>query len=120
MKENPQVIGWCGLGYLEESDETELLYMLDMPHWGKGIASEAAKASLRYAFESTDLIRVIALSFPENIGSQKVLEKSGLQFVKEGAYFGHQLLCYEILRDLFTPDEETFYKVHPVDPRIKH
>jgi RimJ/RimL family protein N-acetyltransferase len=105
LKDAPKVIGWCGLGYLEESGETEVLYMLDTPFWGKGIATEAARASLRYGFEKTDLQRIIALSFPENIASQRVMQKCGLRYEKEAPYFGYSLVCYQILKEEYQPGE---------------
>jgi len=111
LKKDPKVIGWCGLGYLEETGETEVLYMLDVPFWGKGIATEAALASLRYGFEQTDLQRIIALAFPDNIASQRVMQKCGMSYEKEAPYFGYNLVCFQILKGDYHPGEFP-YQLH--------
>ena len=43
------VLGWCGLNHLKEVDEVEVLYLFDEPHWAKGYATEAARASIRFS-----------------------------------------------------------------------
>ncbi|MEH1965756.1 GNAT family N-acetyltransferase [Nostoc sp.] len=47
-KASAKLIGHCGLNFLPNSPEVEVLYRLDEAYWNQGIASEAAKASLRY------------------------------------------------------------------------
>jgi len=47
--------------------------------WGRGIATEAARLVLRYAFEHYGLNRVEATCMPENAGSRRVLEKLGME-----------------------------------------
>lgn len=78
-----RMIGWCGLEYLAEVDETEVLYLLDPAYWGNGFATEAAHASLRWGFEELQLDHIIGVAFPENAASRRVLEKNGLAY--EGA-----------------------------------
>ena len=46
-----EVIGWAGLQYLPELDETEVGFLLDRPWWGKGYATEAAQASIKFGFD---------------------------------------------------------------------
>jgi ribosomal-protein-alanine N-acetyltransferase len=48
--------------------------------WGNGYATEAAAAVLAFAFGPLGLHRVAATCDPANIGSRRVLEKSGLQY----------------------------------------
>ncbi|MBU8714282.1 GNAT family N-acetyltransferase [Brevibacillus sp. HD3.3A] len=57
-------------------------YFLDQEHNGKGYMTEAVKLVVRYAFETLDLHRLEAGVMPHNLGSIKVLLKSG--FHKEG------------------------------------
>ncbi|MEY2191942.1 GNAT family N-acetyltransferase [Neobacillus sp. BF23-41] len=57
-------------------------YFLDEKHNGKGYTTEAAKLLLKYAFNELKLHRIEAGVMPHNIGSIRVLEKSG--FHKEG------------------------------------
>lgn len=108
LKGNPQAIGWCGLGFLDETDETEVLYLLDKPYWNQGITTEAVKASLRYGFEGLKLDRIIALAFHENIGSRRVMEKCGLTYQKDAVYFGLNLVCYHIMREEFQADDSVY------------
>jgi RimJ/RimL family protein N-acetyltransferase len=74
-----------GLGALirmPTGDDVELAYRLVRRAWGQGIASEAGAALLDYAFRTLALPRVVAVTYPENRASQRVLEKIG--FVREG------------------------------------
>ncbi|HPH96072.1 MAG TPA: GNAT family N-acetyltransferase [Anaerolineaceae bacterium] len=86
-----QVMGWCGLEYLPESDETEVAYLLSHACWGKGLATEAACASVRFGFQQAGLSKIIGLVHPENIASRRVLEKSGLHYIDRKEYFGIDL-----------------------------
>lgn len=69
-----------GLGALlrmPSGDDVELAYRLARPAWGQGIASEAGAALLDHAFRTLGLPRVVAVTYPENRPSQRVLEKLG-------------------------------------------
>jgi ribosomal-protein-alanine N-acetyltransferase len=67
-------------------DETDLGFRLLPEYWGKGIATEASKEILKYGFEQLGLKRIIGIAMPENIASNKVLTKLGLDFYKVDAY----------------------------------
>ena len=74
-----------GLGALirmPTGDDVELAYRLARPAWGQGIAGEAAAALLDYAFGTVGLPRVVAVTYPENRASQRVLDKLG--FTRQG------------------------------------
>jgi ribosomal-protein-alanine N-acetyltransferase len=60
----------------------EMGYYVAEPYWGQGIGTSAVKQVCRYIFEHTDIIRIYAEPFTDNIASCSVLEKSG--FVCEG------------------------------------
>ena len=56
---------------------------------GEGIpVYEAARAVLRYGLEDLGLERIIAICFPENVGSWRVMEKAGMRFVGTASYYG--------------------------------
>jgi ribosomal-protein-alanine N-acetyltransferase len=97
-------IGWCGLQYLPETDETEVAYLLAKPYWGQGLATEGARASLRYGFETLELEIIIGLVHPENIASQRVIEKLGMPFTNEARYFGIDVYRYALNRSDFKPE----------------
>ncbi|MBN2002279.1 MAG: GNAT family N-acetyltransferase [Anaerolineae bacterium] len=94
----PGLLGWAGLGYLPETDETEVAYLLRREVWGQGLATEAATAALAFGFASFDLPLIIGITHPENRASQRVLEKSGLVFVEKTVYFGMDCYRYVIQR----------------------
>jgi ribosomal-protein-alanine N-acetyltransferase len=105
-KADANIIGWCGLAMIDEPPETvdvEVAYLLARPYWGRGIATEGAHASLRYGFEELDLDRIIALAFPENVASRRVMEKNGLVYEKVVHLWGLDLVQYAIARDAFRP-----------------
>ena len=65
----------------------ELGFRFARQQWGKGYATEAARAIVRYAFESTEIQRVIAVVDPHNLASVRVLEKLGMSF--------HELVMFD-------------------------
>jgi RimJ/RimL family protein N-acetyltransferase len=101
-----QLTGWCGLTYLPELEEVEVAYLFDKPYWGQGVGTEAAHASLRYAFEELQMERIIALAHIENIASQRVMEKNGMTREKELHLWGLDLVQYGISRDAFRPSQK--------------
>ena len=96
------LIGQCGLKYLPESPEVEILYALDTPYWGQGIATEAAQAALRHGFEWTRLDRIVAVAMPRHHRSLRVMEKLGMSY--EGmveVYGGIRAVLYATSREAF-------------------
>ena len=96
-----EIIGWAGLQYLPELDETEVGFLLDRSHWGKGFATEAALAALKFGFEHFDLDHIIALVHPENRASQRVIEKCGMAYVDSLALWGMELMRYRANKEAF-------------------
>jgi RimJ/RimL family protein N-acetyltransferase len=94
VKDTNEFIGWCGLKWLKESDEIDLGYRFKPDAWGKGYATEAAGYTLAYGHEKLKLKKIIAHAHADNIGSQKVLEKIGMQYVGEGMEDGMPLKGY--------------------------
>jgi len=86
IKETDQFIGWAGLAYLPEFDEVDLGYRFKKEFWGKGYATEASKAIVAHGFNELDLHSIIAIAFPENKASIKVMEKVGMKYLKHAPY----------------------------------
>jgi len=103
-KESGKLIGLCGLRLLE--DIPELFYLFARSSWGKGYATEAALATLRFAFEQVGLDRIIAVIRPGNTDSIKVVKKIGMQFEKEVTHYGVEGVRYAIARQDFHPPDE--------------
>ena len=74
-----QYIGAIGLVPEHEHDRAELGYWIGVPFWGKGFATEAGKAMLRFAFEEEGIHRVTAQVFSRNAASARVLQKIGMR-----------------------------------------
>jgi RimJ/RimL family protein N-acetyltransferase len=91
-----RLLGDCGLQPFEQrGPEAELGYDLHPDAWGRGIATEAARAVMAQAFGAWALDRVIAVVKPEHRASQRVLEKAGLRHVGERAAYGEpRMLLY--------------------------
>lgn len=76
-------VGWCSVSRWNPDFRSAALgYCLDDAAWGRGYATEAARALLRWAFEAMDLNRVQAEVDTRNAASGRVLTKLG--FVREG------------------------------------
>ncbi|BAZ11113.1 putative acetyltransferase [Calothrix sp. NIES-4071] len=91
-----QMIGYCGLRYLDELSEVEVLYGLSKAYWGRGIATSSASAAVSYGFNVALLYRIIAIALPDNLASIRVLEKAGLQYEKQIHIFNLDALYYSI------------------------
>ncbi len=86
-RESERLLGSIGLKVNKRNQNAELGYWVGKPYWGRGYASEAGRAVLRYAFAGLGLHRVCAGCFPDNPASVKVLEKLGM--TREGYLRGH-------------------------------
>jgi ribosomal-protein-alanine N-acetyltransferase len=93
------LVGWAGLQFLPELGETEVGFLLDKPFWGKGYATEAARASIQLGFERFDLPHIIALVHPENLASRRVIEKCGLNYIETIHLWGVNLRRYIMVRN---------------------
>lgn len=87
-KETNEFIGWSGLKFNTEMANNkvnfyDIGYRLDERFWGKGYASEATFAWLKYAFEVMNLKTLEAAAHTENIASNKILQKIGMQMTEQ-------------------------------------
>jgi [ribosomal protein S5]-alanine N-acetyltransferase len=72
--------GVAALLPMPEGEDVELAYRLARASWGHGIATEAASALVEGAFTRGGLLRLVAVTFPENVASRHVLEKLGFRY----------------------------------------
>lgn len=108
-KNTQKLIGYGGLRTL--IDTPEVVYHFAKPYWGLGLATEMARASLRYGFEEHQFERVVAIAMPENTASIHVMEKIGMVYEKRASYYGIDVVQYSIARENNPPDD-SFYVVH--------
>lgn len=86
LKDSREFAGECGLIHQENVDgydEVELGYSFLRKFWNRGLATEAAKVCLRYAFDTPGYERIVSLIDPHNIASQRVAQKIGMTWEKE-------------------------------------
>lgn len=79
-KESGKLIGTCSLHTETIHRRAELGYVLARDYWGRGLMTEAAQTAIAFGFHVMHLLRIQAYCAVENVGSAKVLEKSGMQF----------------------------------------
>lgn len=91
-----QVIGRAGLRHLrvEEAEEVELAYALFPDWWGRGLATDAARACVTIGREWLGLPSVVALVRPANLASRRVLEKAALVREREVTHGDEPHLLY--------------------------
>ncbi|ASK64461.1 GNAT family N-acetyltransferase [Virgibacillus phasianinus] len=95
-KENDTLIGHAGLvpQTIEGNQEIEIGYWISHKHWGKGYATESAKALLEYGNKYLDKQRFISLIQPDNLASQKVAKKIGMGLDREIVLGGKDVHVY--------------------------
>jgi len=84
-KETGKFIGRCGLLPWEIEGElyVEIAYLLGKTYWHQGFATEAALGIMKYGFENLNLSHLICMIHPENLASQRVAERIGMEFERK-------------------------------------
>jgi RimJ/RimL family protein N-acetyltransferase len=91
-----------GLGALirmPDGDDVEVAYRLARSAWGRGLATEAAGALVSHALVTLGLPRVVAVTYPENIASQRVLDKLGFERRGLAHYKGVETTFHVLARE---------------------
>lgn len=110
-KETGCFVGWCGLKFITELTCSRLHYYdigyrFLRKYWGRGFASESAKAVLAYGFQTLSLETIYAIADANNVSSIKVLEKLGLRFVEVFEHQGVPHHWFEIPKHAFAKPNE--------------
>ena len=74
-KNSQQFMGFIGLN---RPVCVEIGWRLAFSFWGRGYATEGAQAVLNYAFDTLKLKEIVAFTVPDNLRSQRVMEKIGM------------------------------------------
>ena len=108
LRESEEFIGFVGLA--EPSFDThftpcvEIGWRLVSDHWGRGLATEAARAVLRHGFEALRMREIVSFTVPGNVRSRRVMEKIGMtrdpvdDFDHPGLPEGHHLRRHVLYR----------------------
>lgn len=81
-KSTEKVIGAAGFNISDSVEKIELIYHFSKPSWGKGFATEAAKACIELAKQHQHVEIIYASADPHNLDSIKILEKIGFKFIE--------------------------------------
>lgn len=96
LKDSGQFIGWCGLKYNGDTQQTDIGFRFFEEEWGKGYATESAEACLRIGFDQLGLACIIGRAMKANIASICVLEKLGLTYEQDIVLEGEAAVLYQI------------------------
>ena len=109
LKEEGRLIGRCGLLLqpVEGAQEVEVSYLIDRHYWGRGLATEAARAAVGLGFERYRFPHVSALINPLNAASVRVAEKIGMRYERDVIFgdFG-EVALYVVKAEEFAAAEE--------------
>lgn len=103
-----ELAGWTGLAvpsFLPEVlPAVEIGWRLRREFQGRGIATEAARESMRFGFEEAGLDRLVSIHHPDNTASARVMEKIGLRFDRETSVpkFGRRARVTAITREQYS------------------
>lgn len=101
LKESNDFLGWAGLkrerNLKDRGIFCDLGYRFLKKHWGKGYATESAKAFVDYGFNILKLDKINAYADAANIASCKALEKAGLKGIENFELDGVEEIWYEML-----------------------
>ena len=80
-KREQKMIGTCGFTRFDfHSNSAEVGYVLNPEYWGKGYATEAVKAVVKFGFETIGVVRIEAKYMEGNTASLRVMEKVGMSY----------------------------------------
>jgi ribosomal-protein-alanine N-acetyltransferase len=109
LKSTHQLIGNCGIRMRSaDAREGDIGYELSPDYWGRGLATEAARAMVQFGFTDLRLHRIWSWCIADNVGSARVLEKLGMRLegrLRDKEYFKGRWwdhLLFAILEDEWT------------------
>jgi ribosomal-protein-alanine N-acetyltransferase len=98
-RDDDAFVGGCGLYPLPGTDDIEIAYRLPHACWGHGYATEMAQAVVAYGLRDLALARIVGVTYPENVASQRVLQKIGLREEEMAIHYGHMMNVFVARRE---------------------
>ncbi|MDH3734740.1 MAG: GNAT family N-acetyltransferase, partial [Gemmatimonadota bacterium] len=96
LSDSDVVAGFAGFRHFFDPPEVQLLYGLAPDFWGRGLATEAARAVVDYAFEQLDFEVVVAATDVPNVSSVRVMERLGMTFDRATDEGEHGTVYYRL------------------------
>ncbi|WP_330746443.1 GNAT family N-acetyltransferase [Chryseobacterium sp. CP-77] len=98
--QNNDFVGMClARTFLDNPDQMEIGYTLDEKYWGKGLGTEVCKALVDHCLSINHQKDIVAVTDLDNIGSQKVLLKSGFKRVENLAREDRELAYFVLQKE---------------------
>jgi RimJ/RimL family protein N-acetyltransferase len=94
-------LGYVVLSPVPDSADIELSYGIRRDAWGQGIATEASQAGLEFGFRVRELPEIVALTYPANLRSQRVIAKLGFAAAGIRHAYGEDLMFYRLARSSY-------------------
>lgn len=108
LLESDEFIGFIGLSIPAFAapfmPAVEIGWRLAFEHWGRGLATEGARAALAFAFNELDLGQIVSFTVPANLRSRRVMEHLGMTHNPEDDFdhpnlpAGHPLRSHVLYR----------------------
>ncbi|MFZ0789219.1 MAG: GNAT family N-acetyltransferase [Chromatiaceae bacterium] len=111
-KETSALIGFCRVGpeRVGGEEEINLGYRLARRCWGRGLATESARAALAYVFGARACDSVVVIIEPEHVASLRVAEKAGFHKIQEVAFHGKPVRLYRLTHDDWVQSNNTWLR----------
>lgn len=97
-KDTKEFIGRAGLiylDYLKSNRDIEVGYMFKQKEWNKGYATECAKYFMNWGFKNIKAPRIVAVTYPNNLASQRVMKKCKMDQVGSYMYGDIKSVMFE-------------------------
>jgi RimJ/RimL family protein N-acetyltransferase len=91
-----EFLGCMFLSQEPKLNRIELAYRFRRGAWGRGVATEAGRACLAYGFQTLGLREIVALAYPENAASRRVLSKLGFKVAGQHFAYGTDLVLFTL------------------------
>jgi RimJ/RimL family protein N-acetyltransferase len=98
VREDGSLIGRVGLWRPEGWPGLEVGWRLARAAWGRGYATEAARAAIAWAWANLEVDQLISIIHPENAGSMRVAERLGMRRLREQDVLGQRAVIFGIDR----------------------
>lgn len=101
LKDSPAIVGFTGYWTFFDPPEVQLIYGLSSDYWGQGLATEMARAMVKYGFETHKFDVIRASANCPNVASIAVMKRLGMTFEKQATIEGQDLIFYRLNSDRY-------------------